>query len=239
MAHPSEDHPSVLHERIEDIPFRDPKRRDPYEEGKREWTMRTGDLILQRDMAWRVAGCAMVVALASVLGVVYMATQNHIATLVVETDKLGDAVFVGEADRAMPYDERVVRSWVARWFKDARTVYVDVQAEKRLIAEVFAMTAQDSQASQKISRFYRDFQPYERASRETVAVVVNSALPISHTNWRVEWTETVVPRTGGAGVTKHWQADVVIALNPPKEMQAAMANPMGVFLQDFTWSERL
>jgi type IV secretory pathway TrbF-like protein len=47
----------------------------------------------------------------------------------------GDALAISRADIASPSDPRLIRSQLARWVDDVRSVYVDVAAEKHVINE--------------------------------------------------------------------------------------------------------
>lgn len=209
-----------------------------YLAGRREWDERYGSLKRQARMGWIVAAGMAGLAAISVLGMVRASGQNHVIPYVVQTDHLGDALAVKRADVVAPADPRIIRSQLARWVFDVRTVYADRQAQDRLIKGAFALTDR-GQAGQKLKNWYVAHAPYGRARKEHVAVAVQSVLPLSGHTWRVEWKETTRELTRDETASREWQAVLTVKLRTPTSAAAVLANPIGLFVTRFDWSPQI
>ena len=210
-----------------------------YLAGRREWNERYGEYISTAH-TWRlVAILALLIALGSVGGVVYIGAQSKFVPYVVEIDKLGEAVAVGPASEAAPADPRVITAQLARWIYDMRTVYADATADRALINDGYAMIASGSPAFQAMNDHFAKDSPFTRAVNETVAIQIQSVLPLSAATWQITWQETVTARNGQTSDVSNWQADVTIAVRAPTDAATIMANPMGVYVTNFSWAKRL
>ena len=168
-----------------------------YLAARREWNERYGSYIAQAH-AWRLTAFASLgVALVAVAGVVWIGAQNRIVPYVVQTDRLGDAIAISRANVATPTDPRLIRAQLARWVADVRSVYIDVAAEKQVITEAYAMVDRNAAGAQALNDWFSKNDPFKRAQDNTVAVAVESVLPLSATTWRVEWREDTRTRQGG------------------------------------------
>ena len=209
-----------------------------YLAARREWNERYGSYIAQAH-AWRLTALASIgVALVAVVGVVWIGTQNRIVPYVVQTDRLGDAIAIRRADVSPPADPRLIRAQLARWVDDVRSVYVDVAAEKRVITEAYAMVDRNAASASALNDWFSHNDPFRRAQDDTVAVAVESVLPLSATTWRVEWREDTRGRQGALESSQQWQATVTVNISPPTEEAEILVNPTGLYVESFDWSQR-
>ncbi len=209
-----------------------------YLAARREWNERYGSYIAQAH-AWRLTALAALgVAFVAVGGVVWIGAHNHVVPYVVQTDRLGDALAISRADIASPTDPRLIRSQLARWMDDVRSVYVDVAAEKHVINEAYAMVDRNAAAAQELNDWFSHNDPFKRAQGDTVGVAVESVLPLSGNTWRVEWREDERVRQGALESSQHWEATVTISINPPTNDSTILVNPTGLYVESFDWSQR-
>ena len=209
-----------------------------YLAARREWNERYGSYIAQAH-AWRIVALAsLCVALVAVAGVVWIGAQAHIVPYVVQTDRLGDSIAIRRADVSPPADPRLIRSQLARWVSDVRSVYVDVDAEKHVITEAYAMVDRNAAGAPALNDWFSRHDPFRRAQDDTVAVAVESVLPLSATTWRVEWREDTRSRQGALESSQHWQATIGISINPPTDEAEILVNPTGLYVESFNWSQR-
>lgn len=209
-----------------------------YLAARREWNERYGSYIAQAH-AWRLTAFASLgVAMIAVAGVVWIGAQNRIVPYVVQTDRLGDAIAISRANVAAPTDPRLIRAQLARWVADVRSVYIDVAAEKQVITEAYAMVDRNAAGAQALNDWFSRNDPFKRAQDNTVAVAVESVLPLSGTTWRVEWREDTRTRQGGLDSSQHWQATITISVNPPSDDATILVNPTGLYVESFDWSQR-
>lgn len=210
-----------------------------YLAGRREWNERYGSYIAQRD-AWRMTALASLgVAAVAVAGVVWLSAQSRVVPYVVEVNKLGDELAVRRADVAMPIDPAVIRAQLARFISNVRSVYVDVQAERAVIEEAYAMVDRNGAAFTFLNDYFAHNDPFRRAANERVAAHVESVLPLpgGHT-WRVEWREDTTARDGRLVSTKPWEATITVSINPPTTDAQILVNPTGLYVESTPWGER-
>jgi type IV secretory pathway TrbF-like protein len=209
-----------------------------YMAARREWNERYGSYIAQAH-AWRLTALAAIgVAFVAVVGVVWIGAQNRVVPYVVQTDRLGDALAISRADIAPPADPRLIRSQLARWVDDVRTVYIDVEAEKHVINEAYAMVDRNAASGQELNDWFSHNDPFKRARDDTVGVSVESVLPLSGNTWRVEWREDRRARQGALEPSQHWEATITISINPPTNDSTVLVNPTGLYVESFDWSQR-
>jgi len=212
---------------------------NPYLAARQEWNERYGSYIAQA-RAWRVAALiAMTIAAVSTSGVVLIASQSQVVPYVVKVDKLGSAIAVDRADRAERPDEAVIVAQLARWVNSVRSVYVDAGAQRALVKEGYAMINRRGDSFGALNDYMRANDPFERAKTETVAVEVQSVLPISGDSWRLEWREDVRARDGARVSSTQYQATVNISFNPPRDEATLRLNPSGTYINAFHWARRL
>ena len=158
-----------------------------YLAARREWNERYGSYIAQAN-TWRlVAVASLAIAAVAVGGDMWLAAQSRVVPYVVEVNKLGDELAVHRANVATTVDPAVIRAQLARFISDVRSVYIDVQAERAIIGEAYAMVDRNAAAYTFLNDYFARNDPFKRAANETVAAHVESVLPLPGGNtWRVE-----------------------------------------------------
>jgi type IV secretion system protein VirB5 len=193
---------------------------------------------------WQIYGTAgLLAALGSVAGWTHVASQPRFVPYVVEVDKLGEAVAVRPASGAAQADVRVIRAQLASFIWSARMVSSDGAVEKRAIQLVWNMTKTKDPASARIQEWWNDrtkSDPWSRAANETVDVDIETTLPISDSAWQVEWLESVRDRDGNLKEPPYRMRATLTIYMAPLERGATeaaiQANPMGVYVREFSWT---
>jgi len=204
-----------------------------YLAARREWNERYGSYIAEAH-AWRLTALVSLgISFVAVSGIAWIGAQNRIVPYVVQTDKLGDAIAVRRADAAAPIDSRLVRAQLARWVSDVRSVYVDVGAEKHIVSEGYAMVDRNAAAGPTLSDWFSRNDPFRRGRDDSVAVAVQSVLPLSANSWRVEWQEDTRTRQGALESSQQWQATITISINTPTDDTTILVNPTGLYVESF------
>jgi len=217
-----------------------PKQRESHSLNEGLWMEGYGTYIADA-RAWRLTAIAsLAIAAVSTAGVVYFASQSQFIPYVVKVDKLGEAVAVSRADEAQRPDRTVITAQLARWITDVRTVYADASAQKALIREAYGMINQRGGALNMLNEHMRDHDPFQRARTETVSIGVQSVLPLAGDSWRIEWREEIRSRDGKTlGGGQQYQATVAVSLSPPADEAALRVNPMGVYIDALSWTQRM
>ncbi|MCY1505122.1 VirB8 protein [compost metagenome] len=218
---------------------------NPYLTARRTWNDHVGSLVTSRQ-SWQVVGIlSMMVALAGVGGIIHIGSQSKFVPYVVEVDKLGQPMAVTPAQVAAPVDLRVLKSQVASFVADARTVTPDVALQRKSIFRLYALLAPNDPATQKMNEWLngtKESSPFVRAAEETVSVDIRSVMQQTPETWQVYWEESTRDRQGLLKSKATWRALVTTYVAEPttqtSEEQVRM-NPIGTFVRDFSWSKQL
>ena len=207
--------------------------------GRRAYQESHGEYVIAAQR-WRLIGMtALIVAGVAVTGMVMIASQSQVVPYGVKVDRLGAAVAVDRADVASKPDKAVIVAQLARWVMAVRSVWVDAGAQRGLVKEAYAMINARADAYGTLNDHMRAHDPFERAKTETIAVEVLSVLPISGDSWRTEWREETRSRDGVRAGSREFQATATISFNPPSDEATIRANPSGLYINSFSWAERL
>jgi type IV secretion system protein TrbF len=210
-----------------------------YLEGRREWNERYGEYIA-REHAWKSGFFIMgLISVVCAGGMAYSCSQSKLVPYVVAIDKLGSTVGVQRADVAAKPDARIIRAQLARWIENVRGVYQDAGAERVNIEYAYAMLRRSDPAFVKLNEYFGKHDPFERAKAEGVEVQIGSVIPISDTTWGVQWKETVHSSKGELINSTEYQANLTIVINSPTREATLLKNPMGIYIKNYDWSERL
>ena len=212
---------------------------NPYLNARREWNERYGDFIAAA-AHWRItAMLSLLLSLACVGGLIYLGGQNHVIPYVIEVDKLGASMAVNKADRAATPDDRIIRAQLARWIVDVRSIYLDSRAEERIVNEAYAMINKHGASYNVLNDYFRANDPFKKASEQSINVAVQSVLPLSENTWRVEWKEEGRKLNGQVMFEEQWQAIISIVISAPTDEEVLLTNPLGIYIDSFSWSKRV
>lgn len=217
----------------------------PYLNARRTWNSHVGSLIASRTLWQATALIGLLIVLASVGGVVYIGSQSKFVPYVIEVNKLGEAMSVAPADKAAKTDQRVIRSSVAEFIVNARTVTPDIAMQRRAIFKVYALMNAGSPSTRKMTAYLNgspETNPFKRAEKQTVNVEIVSAIPQTATTWQVDWIETQRSRKGevqGRPFRMRALLNVETRTIPGdiNEEQLRL-NPLGIYITDYSWSKQ-
>lgn len=212
----------------------------PYLAARREWNERYGSHIIDA-RNWRtiafICGIALILSAA---GNVIQTSKEKIAVYYVNTDTNGKTREIWRADQSTPGPKtEQIRAALQNWVLGARTVYADNRATKRVVDAAYAMTMPDSAAYQTLATYHRENNPYQRAANEAVEVAMQTPVQLSKDTWQVEWTETVKNRNSGKLIsTQSYQLTANVLIVAPKDEAQLIANPVGLYVRQFSWPVR-
>ena len=129
---------------------------NPYLNAKKQWNFIMGETVASRTW-WQFIGViSLLIALAAVGGAIYIGSLSKFVPYVVEVDKLGETAAVGRADTTRAPDDRIVRTQLASFIKNARTVTTDVAIQKDNILSVYNMLNPKDGATKKIDEYFNN-----------------------------------------------------------------------------------
>lgn len=210
-----------------------------YDSSKQAWLERYGTYIASA-RNWRYAAFGSLgIAFLAVGGLVMVKNDQRVVAFVIETNSDGGVTGVSEMKAGAKPEQKHIRAALNDWIVGARVVYVDAKAIDMVNKKTYAMTLPGSSAFQQLSDYHRVNQPYIRAATETVDVRVESVLPLSDNTWRIEWVEVIRTRSGRETKQNRWQATATVEIRSPTSAAELVKNSFGVFVTNFSWSERL
>jgi len=236
--------------RLNDDPIEGGRRvgenENPYLNARRTWNDHMGSVAASRNMWQILAILGFMIVLAAVGGIIHIGGQSKFVPYVVQVDKLGEAVAVTRADIATVADARVIHASVAAFITDLRMVTPDIALQRRAIFRAYAMLSPNDPATAKTNEWLNGTEnsnPFKRAATETVSIEIISVIPQTPETWQVDWKESTYDRQGRL-------------IAPPFEMRALLTiysvgstvntreeqirnNPLGIYINDFSWSKKV
>jgi len=218
---------------------------NPYLAARRSWNDHVGAVMTSRQ-TWQVMGIlCLMIALASVGGIIHIGSQSKFIPYIIEVDKLGQALAVSPAQLIATPDQRVVHSAVASFINDARIVTPDIALQRKAVFRVYSMLSANDPATAKANQWFNgteESSPFTRATKETVSIEINSVIPQTPDTWQVDWIEIVNDRQGILqGEPFRMRALVTvytIPSTPQTTEEQVRMNPLGIYVRDFSWSKQ-
>ena len=212
---------------------------NPYENARREWDERYGDLIT-RAKNWRLIAVLLAATLVlAVGGLVAVAMQSKIVPYVVVADDLGRLTSGGFASAPSVADDKIKRAMLYTWIEDLRTVASDGILQRKMIDRVYAHIGAGSTAETMVSEFYRSAPPGERAQTNIVTVEVPTVFISTKDTYEVEWEETKRDIRGALIEKERYKGSVTLVVKPPSDEINIRKNPLGIYVVAFSSSKVL
>jgi type IV secretory pathway TrbF-like protein len=219
---------------------------NPYLSARRTWNDHISSIAASRRNWQLLAILALLIALASVGGIIHIGSMSRFVPYVVEVDKLGQPVAVAPANLATALDPRIVHATVASFIADARLVTPDIALQRKAVFRIYSMLSANDAATAKMQEWLNgtdESSPFKRAANETVSIEITSVLPQTADTWQVDWIETLRDRQGTMkGKPYRMRALVTVYALPttPQTTEEQLRNnPLSIFVRDFAWSRQL
>lgn len=219
---------------------------NPYLTARRTWNEHVGSVVSSRQI-WQVIGIlSLLIALASVGGIIHISSQSKFIPYVIEVDKHGQTVAVGPMTSSSVADPRVIHASVADYIISARMVTPDVALQRKSVFRVYSMLSPNDAATAKMNEWLNgtpDSSPFKRATKEMVSIEIKSVLPQSPDTWQIDWIETTRDRQGilkGKPMNMRALVNVYTAAPTSQTTDDQLRNnPLGIYVRDFSWSNLL
>lgn len=185
---------------------------------------------------------AMLITVAAVASAITTAARSKYIPYVITVDSHGVAIVSGVAQPITDLDDRIVTAALSAWITNVRTVTVDVNLLRRNLLSAYALINPLDGAKAKLDEFLSGREdvpdPYTRAQTELVNVKVTSIVALSENSYEIDWVETTRDRQGKK-IKPDMPMRAVVTWYKGQEQQTPegiMLNPMGVYIQDFSWT---
>jgi type IV secretory pathway TrbF-like protein len=174
---------------------------------------------------------------ASLLANIHLGRQHAAVPHIIEIDARGKPTYRGPAEEgasAFTPSEAVVRAQLRRFIALTRTISSDTVLLTRNLNDVWKLLTVKAQPFMK--QWIEDAKPFQRAQKETTAVEILSAVPVSAESWQIDWKETAWDKSGQAiGKPVIWRAMLKIVIEQPTTPELMIDNPVGLFVDEFHW----
>jgi len=182
-----------------------------------------------------LAAVLLAINAVAVIDLIIARHRTRVVPYVIEVDGNGIPRNLGAPPEIGGKDHRVVRSLLADWIWHARTITADRDLQNSFLRRAQSYTT--GQARTDLTAFLQQKRnPFEAIAQKTVAVAVESILPLAETEdgWEIVWVEQHRPHSGG-GHEEKWRALVTIDWNPPKD-EVLSFNPLGLEVKTLNWT---
>lgn len=214
---------------------------NPYVAAKREWNERYGSYVRQARMWQLMAFLCLSLATVSTGYALWIRQNTTYQPYVIAVDKIGMPVFAGFPERIEYADRRVIQSLLGDFVTNLRSVTTDGTMLKRNVERLYGFLITGDPATNKITAHFRTEgqDPFVRALTETVSVQVRSIVPLSETSYQIDWLEIVRKPNGDEKARVGMRGVAHVQMIPPQSEAVIRANPIGLYVKDFDWTQQL
>jgi type IV secretion system protein VirB5 len=208
-----------------------------FDEASREWNAWYGaDIVGVK--RWRIAAL-MSLVLTMLLSVfaIRMAAGITFVPYVVKVDAGGKTVAVTRADTPGALDTAVVRTQIASWIGDARSISADPFVERATLARVYASIG--ASAKPYLDAWYSVHSPFPTATTANVTVRIDAVVPLGGDTYQVGWIEEQRDHTGALVDSTQWEAQMTAGVVPPSDRATILRNPLGIYVMQLSWTQRV
>lgn len=216
---------------------------DPFISAKRQWNDYIASNIAGQKLLYALTALSLLIALICATGMVYNSLKSKYIPYVIEVDKLGHVASAsGPLEISSFRNERVIRSVLASFIEDSRSVTPDLTVQANMIRRLYNKLNSSDPAIIEMNKYLNSespTNPFKRSEKEMVSVEITSVLQQSETTYYVEWDEHIRERSGKEKSVLHMKALITIYIVDPTNFTEQMIrdNPAGIYIQNFSWQE--
>lgn len=213
---------------------------NPYLAGRREWNERYGSYIKQAS-TWRlIALISSGISVMAVLGVIYIGGQSKIKPYIVEVDKLGATLTVGQVNEGVQeQDPRVITAALAATITNMRTIFGNAQTQKKMLFDAYDYILPGSSAEGVINDYFRKNDPFQYIGQLQKTVQIKDVIHLTGDSWQIDWDETTVDAAGITKETATYKGSVQLKFIPSEDVQKIYKNPLGMYISEFNYVKTL
>lgn len=214
---------------------------NPLFNAKNAYNARISELFNKYRFLQLLTVISLLAAVISISGIIYIGSQSKFVPYVVEVNKLGETVVVGELRAGTIKDQRIIRAKVASFIKTLRTVSLDPALQRNFIFETYHSLQRGDPAINKANVFYKDkaTNPFELGKQINREVEIISLLEMTSNTYQLDWKEKTFDKSGVLLYIKGYRALVTVYLIPTavESVEDLIKNPLGIYIKDYSISE--
>lgn len=208
----------------------------PYQKAKAQWDERIGSARVQAYNWRRIAFVAMGLATISVIGNIYLGTQTKVMPFVVELKPTGEAGVLGSAaSLSAQSTENAAKFFISRFIMLAREIPADAVLIKRNMEKLFQLVS--IQGKSLLAERFKDQSPAKEYQEKNRALKIASVLAVSDGVYQVDWFEAEYDKNGQKIAEYPMRGTFKIAWLKPQTEEQIQENPLGIFVDYFSWTK--
>lgn len=217
------------------------KNLDIISNSKNVYNARISELFSKYRFLQLISIISLLSCIISIAGVIHIGSQSKFVPYIVEVNKLGETVVVGELKAGTIKDQRIIRAKVASFIKTLRTVSIDPALQRNFIYETYHSLQRGDPAINKANAFYKDkaTNPFELGKTINREVEIVSLLEMTQNTYQLDWKELTYDKSGILLYIKGYRALVTVYLIPTavESIEDLIKNPLGIYIKDYSISE--
>lgn len=216
----------------------------PYLRARSEWDNRIGTTVVQAKN-WRLT-CVLSLILSLGLGIIifYQVSQSRIIPVIVGIDKTtGEAITLGAiTNNKNSYNvgSLEIKYFLSEFIRYVRAVPLDQVVIKQNWIKAYAFLRADA------SNFLNEIvSKNEESPLKKIGKVIVSIEPITisqipeTSSYQIRWKETQYSPQGQKLEEYKMLGTFLIEVEPPKDEETILINPLGLYIKSFQWNREL
>ena len=206
-----------------------------YEKAKAAWDGRMGNARVQA-YNWRIIAFLLLLVLAiSIAGNIYLGAQSKVIPYVVEVRPSGEASVLGTASGLKGQaQERAIAFFLSRFVMLAREIPADAVLIRDNMNKLFQLVSMQGKAL--LTNKFKEKSPSNEFMEKNRALKIASVLAVSEGVYQVDWFEAEYDKQGQKMAEYPMRGTFKIALLEPKSEGQIRENPLGIFIDYFSWT---
>ena len=208
----------------------------PYLRAQQVWDDRIGSARVQAKN-WRLLALSCILAnLLLGAGLVYQSLKAQVIPYIVEVDSQGEVRLVGPAAVLYRPSQAAIQHQVREFVRTIRGLATDPIVVRERWMQVYAGVT--PRGANLLNSYARERDPFGKVGKVSIAVDVQRVLPLTETSYDVQWREATYDAQGVKTEDATYSGIVAVVMQQPKTAQALKDNPLGIYVDTFSWSRK-
>lgn len=186
-------------------------------------------------MTWRITSILLgTMLLFTVFSLCMIARNTKVIPYVIQVDRHGYAIPI-QALNANDVDNKVIMSQIGQFIMNSRVRVPDWETQSYFIKQAYRSVSNGSDAYNKLNKYFTKVSQAD--AKITTEIQVQSIIPISSHTYNAEWTERSSEQN--RNFARRYKGIFEVKVSPPTEVTNLIANPLGVYVTNFTIQEMM
>lgn len=208
----------------------------PYQSAHQVWDERLGSARAQVTRWQLAAGAFFLLTLLAIYGLIVQSQKALVTAYIVEVDTTGTPRVVQYArERFQP--TRAMMQHQAREFLTAiRSLPTDAMVARKQWLWAYGQVTE--RGKRLLGEKVREYTLLDELGKKIVQVEMQRVIPVSDTSFDVTWREVTYDPKGQLVLSEVYSGLVTLMLRPPTTDADILSNPLGVWVDGFSWSKK-